>query len=143
MQPLKDQDPAGIRALGRRALDLAARRIQEISRAVRPDDLPLQDLLRKLMIEVQTQADEVAPPGEADDIQLQEHLKSLTRSLGDGVLHRDIALFLAESLEEELSRFFIALAEHAGEWRLSRLFQELAGREQRTLRHLRDVVLQD
>jgi hypothetical protein len=70
------------------------------------------------------------------------YLTSLRKSFGEGPLHRDVALFLAESLEEETSRLCRVLAEHAKDCRISALFSDLATREQGNFRYLREVVLQ-
>lgn len=73
---------------------------------------------------------------------IRSYLTSLSRSFGEGHLHRDIALFLAESLEEEASRLCQVLAGHLRESQAVRLFSDLSERERGHLHFLREVVLQ-
>jgi hypothetical protein len=142
-------------ALGRRALELGARRFDEIARASDPDDRPLHDLLRKMSLDSEIQAASMeqhenllpedsglsSKPEDGRRL-IETYLTSLTKRLGEGPLHRDVALFLAESLEEETSRLCRVLSGHAREWRVSSLFSDLADRELGNFRYLRDVVLQ-
>ena len=51
-------------------------------------------------------------------------------------------MFYAESLEEEATRFYRVLAEHAHEARTRSAFVDLSDRERVKLRFLREVVLQ-
>jgi rubrerythrin len=142
-------------ALGRRALEMGARRFEQLASAVSPDDQHLKDLLRKMALDSDLRAAEVEQQENVhpDDCQLptapeealkliQGYLTSLPKHLGEGYLTRDAALFFAESLEEETSRLFRVLAEHAREWPVNRLFSELAAGEQSNVHYLRDIVLQ-
>lgn len=147
--------PCELLALGRRAVELCGRRFEEIARAADPVDRPLQDLLRKMTLETSLQADTVEkqenqmpddsrlPSRPEEALQLiRSYLTSLTKSLGEGPLHRDVALFFVESLEEEAARLFRVLAGHARESRTSEVFSELAERERSNFHYLREVVLQ-
>lgn len=142
-------------ALGRRSLELLACRLRTIADASDPDDRPLQDLLQAIALEKEIEAADVESRENetAEESRLSSwvrdaerwiaaHLTSLFRPLGEGPMHRDIALFLAESLEEEEGRLFRVLSEHARETRTARLFLALSERERGAVRHLREVILQ-
>lgn len=129
------------------------RRFDQIARAADPSDKALRDLLTRMAGEAHAQVDQLqeewssADDSKAPDVDgfrqmLREAFTSLTKSFGEGWLHRDVALFFAESLEEEASRFYRTLAEHARESRIRTLFHELSRRESGKLRFLREVVLQ-
>jgi rubrerythrin len=155
MRDFSDLDTAELLTLGRRALELGARRIEEIADMADPGDQSLLELLRKMSLDAQIQAAAVeqlenllpedpaisAKPEEGLRL-IRSYLTSLAKSLGEGPVHRDIALFLAESLEEETSRLCRVLASHAREGRARNVFADLADREQGNFRYLRDVVLQ-
>jgi hypothetical protein len=141
--------------VGRRALEMGARRFDEIARAADPSDGPLRDVLRKMSLDAELQAAAVEEhenvmPEEArlsckpeDGLRLiRGYLISLRKGFGEGPLNRDVALFLAESLQEEMLRLCRVLAGHAREWGVGRVFSDLAEREQVNSRYLREVVLQ-
>lgn len=130
-------------------------RLRRIAAASDPSDLALQELLRSmakqtwLQIQAPWEGDARRPFGSssrlsADGIRefIRASLPSLSRGFGEGTLHRDNALFYAESLEEEAARFYRQLAEHAREAELRSLFTDLSDRERGKMRFLRDVVLQ-
>lgn len=155
MLDFSDLAPCELLALGRRALELCARRFDEIAKAADPGDRPLRELLGRMALETEVQASSVeqhenqipeesrlaSRPGEALGL-IRSHLTSLSKSFGEGPLHRDIALFLAESLEEEASRLYRVLAGHMRESQAVRLFAGLSERERGNLHFLREVVLQ-
>jgi hypothetical protein len=155
MKDFSDLDTAELLTVGRRAFELGAQRIDQIAEMADPTDQPLREVLRKMSLDAQMQAasveqleillpDEPAistKPEEGMRL-IRSYLTSLTKSLGEGPMHRDIALFLAESLEEETSRLCRVLAGHAREGRARNVFAALAVREQGNFRYLRDVVLQ-
>ena len=141
--------------LGRRALELCARRFGEIADAADPTDQPLLELLRKMAVEAAVESSSVEqqenrlpeesrlPSRPEDGVRLiRSHLTSLSKRFGEGPLHRDNALFLAESLEEEASRLYRVLAGHARESGPRNLFSQLSERERGNLHFLREVVLQ-
>jgi hypothetical protein len=155
MKDFSDLDSAELLTVGRRAFELGAQRIDQIAEVADPTDQPLREILRKMSLDAQMQAASVEqlenllpeePPISAKPEEgmrlIRSYLTSLTKSLGEGPLHRDIALFLAESLEEETSRLCRVLAGHAREGRARNVFAALALREQGNFRYLRDVVLQ-
>jgi hypothetical protein len=130
-------------------------RLRRIAAASDPADQALQELLRSMAKEtwVQIQShwegDARRPFGSSSRLSsdgirefICASLPSLTRRFGEGTLHRDNALFYAESLEEEAARFYRLLAEHAREAELRSLFTDLSDRERHKMRFLRDVVLQ-
>jgi len=141
--------------LGRHAAEACERRFRGIAEASDPSDAALQDLLRAMADEARLQ---VEPPAEQDLRQpfgagrrvspdgvrefIRASLPSLMKSFGEGTLHRDIAMFYAESLEEEATRFYRMLAEHAHEAGIRSRFADLSDRERGKLRFLREVVLQ-
>ena len=139
-----------------RALELGARRFKAIAAAADPSDLALREVLQRMSQDADEQVatikeletrqptnGEFRPSALEQGSQLiGQYLTSLKKSFGEGPLHRDIALFLAESLEEETSRLCRVLAEHAKDWKVVTLFSDLATREQGNFRYLREVVLQ-
>jgi hypothetical protein len=155
MRDFGDLETTELLTLGRRAFELGAQRMDQIADMADPGDEALQQLLRKMSLDAQIQAAAVeqlenlipeeppisATPGEGLRL-IRSYLTSLTKSLGEGPVHRDIALFLAESLEEETSRLCRVLAGHVREGRARNVFADLAEREQGNFRYLRDVVLQ-
>jgi len=155
MKDFSDLDTAELLTLGRRALELGAQRMDQIAGMADPGDQALLELLRKMSLDSQIQAaaveelenlvpEEPALSAKPDDglRLIRSYLTSLTKSLGEGPVHRDIAMFLAESLEEETSRLCRVLAGHAREGRARNVFSELAEREHGNVRFLHDVVLQ-
>jgi hypothetical protein len=146
-----DLSSAELLTLGRRALELCVSRFGEIADRADPGDEPVRELLRKMSLEEDLQASSVeelenrfprASRPEAGMGLIRTYLTSLSKRFGEGPLHRDNAMFLAESLEEEASRLYGVLARHAREADVRRLFQDLSERERTNLRYLREVVLQ-
>jgi rubrerythrin len=147
--------PCELLALGRRALELCARRLDGIAEAADPEDRPLRALLQRMSLDQEIQAasvedlengqiEESRLPSKSDEAAslLRSHLTSLSKGFGEGPLNRDMALFYAESVEEEASRLFRVLASHARESASSRLFAGLSDHERDNLHHLREVVFQ-
>jgi hypothetical protein len=155
MMSLDGLAPSELLALGRRALELCARRLEAILEAADPDDLPLRNLLRRLSLDQEIQAasvedlengqiEESRLSAKGDDASafLRSQLTSLSKGFGEGALRRDMALFYAESVEEEACRLFRLLASFARESASSRLFAGVANHERDNLHHLREVVFQ-
>jgi hypothetical protein len=155
MMNLETLSSGDLAALCNKAGELCARRFRQIAQAADPSDRPLQDLLSRMAAEAESQArtlrdaefpdadgysSGIAP--EAAMNLIRDHLTSLSKGFGEGTLHRDIALFLAESLEEEASRFYRTLAEHASGWKSCALLGDLSERERTKLRYLREVLLE-
>ncbi len=142
-------------ALGRRASELCAGRFEQLCHASDPADIPLQELLRKMCFDAMSQASFVEPyenqvvdegrlssrPQDGFPL-IRGYLSSLSKSLGEGPLHRDAALFYAETLEEEASRLFRVLAGHSRESRAIELFTEMAEHQKGNFQFLREVVLE-
>jgi rubrerythrin len=149
MLDLKELSSADLARVCRQAGEECSFRYGQIARAADPSDRALQDLLMRMARETQLQADAFegeSAAGSLSSVQIRETLRtelpSLTKGFGEGVLHRDIALFYAESLEEEASRFYRTLAGHAREWQVREHCFDLSERERGKLRFLREVVLQ-
>jgi len=155
MVELKELSSEDLARLRRYAGDACFIRLSQIARAADPSDQALQDLLMKMASEAPSRAK--TSPLDTDRRlpasgrllsfnQIREAvllaLPSLSKSFGEGTLHRDIALFYAESLEEEASRFYRMLAGAARESRDRSVFFDLSERERGRLRFLREVVLQ-
>jgi len=141
--------------ISRQAGEECGRRFRQIAGASDASDTALQELLgdmekeARLQVQAIPEAEGRLPFGAArrmasDGVRefIRASIPSLTKGFGEGTLHRDIALFYAESLEEEASRFYRRLAEHARESDTRTLFTDLSDRERGKLRFLREVVLQ-
>jgi len=148
LEQLSTQD---LSTLGRYAAEECERRFRGIAAASDPADAALQELLRDMAEEARLQGEEdrrlpfgsgrrMSPDGVREF--LRASLPSLAKSFGEGTLHRDIAMFYAESLEEEATRFYRMLAEHSHEAGTRSRFVDLSDRERGKLRFLREVVLQ-
>jgi len=138
--------------ISREAGEECGQRFRRIAQAADPTDLALQSLLGAMATETELQVlreEESRPFGAGHRMTpngmrefIRTSIPSLTKRFGEGTLHRDNALFYAESLEEEASRFYRMLAEHAREADARSLFSDLSDRERGKLRYLREVVLQ-
>ena len=152
LEKLTERDLATI---SRQAAEECESRLRRIAAASDPGDLALQELLRSMATDAWLQSQALsedklespfgsakrrAPDGAREFIRAS--LPSLAKSFGEGTLHRDNALFYAESLEEEICRFYRLLAEHARETQVRCRFAELSDRERGKMRFLREVVLQ-
>ncbi|HLY74659.1 MAG TPA: hypothetical protein VKU80_11130 [Planctomycetota bacterium] len=155
MMDFGDLSSCELLALGRHALELCSRRFQALAAATDSSDRPLRDLLHKMALDAEVQAatvedrenqipDESRLPSKLGEVQrlIRMHLTSISKSLGEGLLHRDAAMFFAESLEEEAFRLFRVLAGHARESYSANIFYRLADREKVNFEYLREVVLQ-
>jgi hypothetical protein len=152
LEKLSAQDLAMI---SRQAAEECEFRLRRIAAASDPEDLALQELLKSMArdawLQIRTLSDgdggsafgsstRRAPDGGREFVRAA--LPSLTKSFGEGTLHRDNALFYAESLEEEICRFYRLLAEHAHEADVRSRLAGLSDRERGKMRYLREVVLQ-
>lgn len=145
-----------------RTQELCIRQFERIAERSDASDLALRALLEDLIARSRSQAlaieeyvagspdlpqDSSQPSssrsgGHQGEELLREYLTSPSRSLGEGPLLRDFAMFFAESLEEEAARFYRTLAEHAPDWESRQFLLDLSQDEGSALRHLREVVLQ-
>jgi hypothetical protein len=152
MLDLEKLSAGELATLSGQAGEECGRRFRLIAQAADPSDLALQSLLSAMAAETELQVlreEESLPFGSGqrrtpNGIRefIRTSIPSLTKRFGEGTLHRDNALFYAESLEEEASRFYRMLAEHAREAEARSLFTDLSDRELGKLRYLREVVLQ-
>ncbi len=148
MLDLEKLSPEQLTAVTRQAGEECAVRLRQIAEASDPLDSALQALLSEMAEEASLQVQAI-PDGSsrrmiADGVRefIRTSIPSLGKRFGEGTLHRDNALFYAESLEEELSRFYRMLAEHARAAEARTLYTDLSNRERGKLRFLREVVLQ-
>lgn len=129
-------------SLCRQAEGMCLRRYDQIRERSDPSDQPLHDLLWELASEQQNHARSVeeyearAPQPETSPLEAAQavrmvlrQLPSISRSFGEGLLERDLALFFAESLKEEAARFYRVLAEHAPDWESRDFFINMAERD--------------
>jgi hypothetical protein len=149
MLDLEKLSPKELTAVTRQASQECALRLRRIAEASDPSDSALQGLLGKMAKEAQLQAqslqeEDFSPRLSADRVRefIRASIPALGKRFGEGALHRDNALFYAESLEEEASRFYRLLAEHAREAKTRTFYTDLSDRERGKLRFLREVVLQ-
>lgn len=155
MLDLEKLSAAELAKISRQAAEECELRMRRIAAASDPGDLALQTLLRSMArdawLQIQALSDDdgefpfgsssrLAPDGAREFI--HSALPSLKKSFGEGTLHRDNALFYAESLEEEICRFYRLLAEHARETKVRSRLADLSDRERGKMRYLREVVLQ-
>jgi hypothetical protein len=151
---LEELSLGGLLALSRQAEELCLHRLERIREWSDPEDGPLHELLEDLVAEERNHlgaieeyeiraAEEGIPPVDPAQAErlLRSRLPSLGRRFGEGFLDRDLALFFAESLEEEASRFYRALKEHARDGESRSFFLNMAERDRCSLDHLRSVVL--
>lgn len=151
---LEELSLGGLLAICRRAEEMCLRRLERIRQWSDPEDGPLHDLLQDLVAEernhlgaieeyearVRGNGDSPVDPAQAERL-LGGRLPSLSKRFGEGFLDRDLALFFAESLEEETSRFYRAVKEHAHDGESRSFFLNMAERDRCSLDHLRSVVL--
>jgi hypothetical protein len=137
----------------RRTGEECGSRFSQIAKASDPSDYALRDLLEKMALETCQQARSIEIRDESRPADGSERLTSdrvgaivrsaisfLSKGFGEGRLSRDIALYHAESLAEELARFYRKLAECANETRVRTVCCRLSDREQKKFHFLREVV---
>ncbi|MBI3854408.1 MAG: hypothetical protein HY293_01820 [Planctomycetes bacterium] len=155
MLELDELCPRELAGICRVAGEECVRRLRQIAQASDPSDEALQGLLLKMASEARLQAEalhededrwKAGPPHPENGDEIRQFIRnsftSLSKGFGEGRLHRDIALFYAESLEEEAARFYRVVAEHAREAEARSVFAGMSDRERGKLRFLREVVLQ-
>lgn len=152
---LEDLSLRGFLDLCGRAHQKCVARFERIGKNADPADRSLRELLGEMARRAEDQSESVKEyegrlpypgdpgmnPDEAESL-IRGFFTSLSKGFGEGVMHRDIALFYAESMEEEAARFYRTLADRAPDWEARSFFQEMSEREASKLRHLREVVLQ-
>ncbi|HYE99626.1 MAG TPA: hypothetical protein VEJ18_11985 [Planctomycetota bacterium] len=129
---------------------LCGARLRDIRGFADPQDKPLLKVLDERVEDgrVQLRALERLDRGDpasirAEDVErfIREHFPSQRRGIGEGPLTRDVALYLAECVEDERSRFYHELAAAACEPDTRELFRQLAARDEEHLKFLRTVLL--
>jgi hypothetical protein len=149
----EELSPRQVLEVSRQAARLCAGRYRELAATSDPGDEALHRLLETQAGDEGACAEEIEQLAEAilpdSDPSLDEragrtliadHLPSLTRRLGEGPLDRDIALYVAECLQEESSRFHRALADFAPDEESQTLLERVALREWAHLAQLRSVL---
>lgn len=139
-------------ALCRKAERLCGRRLRDLRRFADPHDRALHKILDERIEDLNLQLKALerlgrgaAPdgPGESEEAGrfIRSRFPSHTNGFGEGPLIRDVALYLAECLEDERSRFYHEMAAAAREEEARSLFQQLADRDEAHLKFLRTVLL--
>jgi rubrerythrin len=125
-------------------------RLRDLRSFADPGDQPLKKVLDERLEDWRDQMRALdrpdRGPGAAlapEDLErfLRERFPSRKIGTGEGPLSREVALYLAECLEEERSRFYHDLAGAAGDPEARALFQKLADRDDAHLKFLRTVTL--
>ena len=139
---------SGQLALCRRVERLCGLRLRSLRRFADPQDRPLHRLLDERVEESDLQLRALERLGAAElpeneDLAgfLRERFPSQRSGFGEGPLHRDVALYLAECVEDERSRFYREMAAGARDGDARALFQQFADRDAAHLRFLRTVLL--
>ncbi len=141
-------------ALCERAEAACVERFREIAGRSDPSDKPLLGLIRDLVAEEEGHLADIrrfsekvpAPPGWRLDEELLARLirlrfPSFGRVFGEGFLSRDVALYFAECLEMESSRFYRALADGAPDGESRDFFRRVAEGEESHLKCLQTTLL--
>ncbi|HEX7896759.1 MAG TPA: hypothetical protein VF950_03310 [Planctomycetota bacterium] len=141
---------SGQLALCRRVERLCGLRLRSLRRFADPQDKPLHKVLDERIADwdVQLRALERLARGAAEPAEdaelagfLRERFPSHRNGFGEGPIHRDVALYLAECVEDERSRFYHELAGAARDGDARALFQQFADRDAAHLKFLRSVLL--
>ena len=137
-----------------RAEGACAQRLREISGRADPADAPLLRFLGSLVSEEEAHLDAIrqfsrkvpGPPVWLLDEMLLDHLvrsrfPSFGQGFGEGRLSRDNALYYAECVEKESSRFYRALSEEAPDPESRDFFRTVAEGEESHLKHIQTTLL--
>lgn len=127
-------------------------RLRQIAEASDPSDHALKELLERVALDTDREARSLAgvnrPVDTSDRLSsdgiramIRSAISFLSKSFGEGKLPRDIALYYAECLAEELSCFYRKLADRASETRVRAVCCRLSECEQNRRQFLRGVVL--
>jgi rubrerythrin len=141
-------------AVCERAEGACARRFREIAGQADPKDQSLLDFLRNLVSEeeghladVRRFGEKVQGPGvwRLDDALLEyvlkHHFPSFSQGFGEGNLSRDVALYLAECVERESSRFYRDLSAGAPDPAARDFFRKAAEGEESHLKCIQTTLL--
>jgi len=141
-------------ALCRRIERQCGLRLRSLRRFADPQDKPLHKILDEriedlnLQLRALERLDRRAPePPSPDDADLagflSDRFPSQRKGFGEGPVTRDVALYLAECVEDERSRFYQGMAAVARDELTRTLFQHFADRDEAHLKFLRTVLLCD
>jgi rubrerythrin len=141
-------------ALCERAEGACARRFREIAGQADPKDTSLQEFLRNLVSEEEAHVEDIRRFGRnvrapdvwrLDDVLLERvlgrHFPSFAQEFGEGNLSRDVALYLAECVERESSRFYRELSEGAPDPSARDFFRKVAEGEESHLKCIQTTLL--
>lgn len=136
-------------ALCRRAERLCGRRLRDLRRYADPQDKALHKLLDERIgdwgLQLKTLERLATGPAPEEDAETLRFLRgrfpSQANGYGEGPIGRDAALYLAECIEDERSRFYHEMAAAARRDDARALFQQLADRDEAQLKFLRTVLL--
>lgn len=122
-------------------------RLRSLRRYADERDLPLQKLLDERIADGRIQAralergTPVSLPEKDVDRFIRDRFPSQRLGFGEGPLTRDVALYLAECVEDERCRFYHEMARAASDDATRALFERMAARDAESLKFLRTVVI--
>jgi len=141
-------------AVCERAEGACVRRFREIAGQSDPGDTSLRRFLQNLVSEEEGHVEAIRRFGEGvrgpdvwrlDDILLdhvlKRHFPSFGQGFGEGNLSRDVALYLAECVERESSRFYRDLSEGASDPAARDFFRKVAEGEESHLKCIQTTLL--
>ena len=141
-------------AVCERAEGACAERLREIAGQADPGDKPLQGFLQSIVAEEENHlsdirkfSEKVPAPGawQLDDVLLDYllrlHFPSFRQGFGEGLLSRDNALYFAECVEKESSRFYRDLSEEAPDPESREFFRKAAEDEESHLKCIQTTLL--
>jgi len=136
--------------LCRAAERLCGARLRSLRSYADPQDKPLLKILDERLEDWRTQLRALerldrGTPGALREEDaagfLRERFPSLRNGFGEGFVTREVALYLAECVEDERSRFYHDMAAAARDAEARVVFQQLAARDEAHLKFLRTVLL--
>ncbi len=141
-------------AVCERAEGACVRRFREIAEQADPGDQPLLGFLKDLVSEEEghlsaiRRFSEKLPGPEVwrlDEMLLEHmirsHFPSFSRGFGEGRLSRDNALYFAECVEKESSRFYRDLSDGAPDPEARDFFRRVAEGEESHLKNIQTILL--
>lgn len=137
-----------------RVEEACLRRLHEIARRSDPGDGPLRDFLGHLIREeeghlagVRGFAERTLPPvpdgaaGALLESMILSRFPSLSQGFGEGILSRDNALYFAECVQKESSRFYRELSDGAPDAESRDFFRRAAEGGESLLKHIQTILL--
>jgi hypothetical protein len=149
---IQEMSREGQLALCRRVERLCGLRLRSLRRFADPQDKPLHKIIDEriddwsLQLHALERLERQGPqPPSPDDasiaVFLRDQFPSQRNGFGEGPVNRDVALYLAECVEDERSRFYHLMAAAARDGDARTLFQQFADRDEAHLKFLRTVLL--